>query len=106
MSKYCLRKKGAYPSPYGKPGDLIWELDEKNNYIRALVAWPMRFPYGSYKLHRKDDDGHWRRVGEITDRLLNVRISEVRGLTPEQIKAIQKDLAEGVIEQRLYKRDT
>ena len=102
MSKYCLRKRGAYPSPYGSPGDLIWELDDNNNYIRALVAWPKKFPFGTYKLHYKDKDGHWRKAGEITDKLFNVKIRDARGLTDTQLAAVKKDLESGIIDDRLY----
>ena len=97
MKKYCLRKVGAYSSPYGKPGDLIWELDEKNNYIRALVAWPKRFPYGTYNLQYKGEDGHWRKAGEISDRLFRVRIRDVKGLSEYQLRAIERDRADGSI---------
>lgn len=105
MKKYCLRREGTIPSPFGPRGDVIWELDEDNNYIRTLYGWPKKGEFGTIVLKAVDSYRRWYKVGEITDRLLHVRIGEVKGLTPGQIKAIQKDLAEGVIEQRLYKRD-
>lgn len=98
MAKYCHRRIGSVESPYGPRGDLVWELDDDNRFVRALVAWPKRYEYGIYVLKARGEDGNWRKVDEVSDRLFRVRIRDVRGLDEAQEAAIRKDLAEGILE--------
>lgn len=99
MAKYCLRKRGVRESPYGgPPADLIWELDDERNYVGSYYGWPKRYPFGTYTLRYRGEDGHWRNGGELSDRLLTVRIRDVKCKWDSQKKVIEQDLAEGTID--------
>lgn len=91
--RFCLRKRDV--TQYG--GDCIWVLDEQCNFKYSAVGFPSRYYFGTYILKRKTPDG-WVKIGEVDDRLVTVRIRDVKGLEDSAINAIREDLRHGEIE--------
>lgn len=90
--KYCMRRSGVYQNG----GSCIWRLRDDYTYVDACAAWPDH-RRGVYRLCQKTEYGGWKTVAKVAMRLVNVSISQVKGLSSGQIAAIEKDIKDGRI---------
>ncbi len=90
--KYCMRRSNVYQNG----GCCIWRLKDDGTYVDACAAWP-DYRHGVYRLCKKTELGGWMTVAKVAMQIVNVPISQVKGLSSGQITAIEKDIKDGRI---------